>query len=57
MKISKKAWNSYRDKLSAINQKAATAMQKYIEANGLDDLDKIIHIGIQIWGSGERTCM
>lgn len=42
MKISKKAWNSYRDKLSAINQKAATAMQKYIEANGLDDLDKII---------------
>lgn len=42
MKISEKNWIAYRDRLAAINSKAATEMQKFINANGFEDFDKII---------------
>ena len=42
MKISEKNWIAYRDKLAAINSKAATEMQAFIDANGFGNFDEII---------------
>lgn len=42
MKISEKNWIAYRDRLAAINSKAASKMQAFIDANGFGNFDKII---------------
>lgn len=42
MKISRRQWDNYISKLSKINVAASTAMQKYINANGLDDMNAVI---------------
>lgn len=41
MKITTTTWNKYINKLAEINQKAASLMQKYADAHGLDDMDAI----------------
>jgi hypothetical protein len=42
MNLSNKDWKNYITKLSAINTAAATAMQRYINTNGMDDMDALI---------------
>lgn len=42
MKISKKDWEKYRDKLAIINQKAAELMESYVERHGLGDRKALI---------------
>lgn len=42
MQISQKDWNAYVKRLSAINNKAADEMRRYIDANGIDDVTKLI---------------
>lgn len=50
MKISAKAWNKYIKKLAAVDSKAATAIQRYIEGNGLDvdDTRKLIDYAYKV---------
>lgn len=42
MRVSQKDWMRYVERLSAINQKAADEMQKYIDRYGFDDIDALI---------------
>ncbi len=42
MKISAKEWKNYINRLSSINYKAVTKMQKWMDRNGVDDIDKLI---------------
>lgn len=43
MKISEKDWERYINKLSAVNQKAAEEMEKYIQVHGLANMDEVIN--------------
>ena len=61
MKISEKNWIAYRDKLAAINQKAADIMTKYIEAHGFGDFEAIVAYAyslVSTYGeaAGELAC-
>lgn len=42
MQISTNDWKNYIDRLSKLNQKAASEMQKYVAANGFADTDALI---------------
>ena len=42
MNISKKEWNNYIKKLSAINKKAASLIEAYVDKHGLDDVNGLI---------------
>ena len=42
MNINKKEWNAFVQKLSKINKMAGDAVSKYIQLNGLDDVDALI---------------
>ena len=42
MNLSKKDWENYISKLSGINTAAATKMQRYINENGMEDMDALI---------------
>lgn len=42
MTISKRDWDNYVNKLAAIDQKAAAAMQRYIELNGYSNLEGVV---------------
>ena len=41
MKISKRMWSSYVDRLSSINSRAGQLMKDYIEKNGIEDVKKL----------------
>ena len=42
MYISTKDWQAYIKRLSALNEKAATEMRKYVQRNGFDDTQALI---------------
>lgn len=42
MKITAKAWETYRNRLAAVNRKAVDLMTQYVEVNGINDSDKLI---------------
>lgn len=48
MQISKKAWESYIDKLGKINKRAADEMQKYVTKYGFENVDGIINAAYDI---------
>lgn len=61
MRISAKDWESYIDKLSRINKKAADAMQAFIDKNGMDDMSAVVEYAYALatkYGeaSGELAC-
>ena len=61
MRISAKDWESYINKLSRINKKAADAMQAFIDKNGMDDMSAVVEYAYALatkYGeaSGELAC-
>lgn len=61
MRLSAKSWDNYINKLSNIETIAGTQMQKYINANGLEDTGKLIEYAYALatkYGeaSGELAC-
>ena len=61
MRISAKDWESYINKLSRINKKAADAMQAFIDKNGMDDMNAVVEYAYALatkYGeaSGELAC-
>ena len=61
MQISTNDWKNYIDRLSKLNQKAASEMQKYVAANGFADTDALIDFCYALVtkygeGSAELAC-
>jgi hypothetical protein len=48
MKISRKAWNEYIDKLYKCNKGAADAMWAYMKAHGIEDVEALINYGYAV---------
>lgn len=48
MKISRKAWNEYIDKLYKCNKGAADAMWHYMKAHGIEDVEALINYGYAV---------
>lgn len=48
MKISRKAWNEYIEKLARCNKAAADAMWTFMRVNGIDDIDALIQYGYSV---------
>lgn len=44
MKLSRKDWNNYVARLSAINRTAGRKMQAWIDQNGIDDVQKLVEV-------------
>lgn len=48
MNISKREWDNYIKKLSAVNNKAADLMEAYINQHGLDDVDALVDYAYKV---------
>lgn len=48
MKISRKVWTDYVNKLRAINDKAADAMWTWLKAHSIDDVEEMIEYAFQV---------
>lgn len=58
MNISRREWNNYIKKLSAINSKAANLIEAYIDKHGLDDVDGLINYANKVvakYGNASAT--
>jgi len=58
MQISKNDWNNYIEKLSKINNTAAELMKKWVDKNGLSDINALIeyaHALITKYGEGSAA--
>lgn len=48
MRISKKDWNKYINKLAAINEKASSLIVSYVNKNGLDDVEALVNFALGV---------
>ena len=58
MNISKREWDNYIRKLSAVNKKAADLMEAYINQHGLDDVDALVDYAYKVaakYGNASAT--
>jgi len=58
MNISRKEWDNYIKKLSAINKKASDLIVAYVEQNGLDDVDALVRYAYEVaakYGNASAT--